>query len=127
MKLRILNKWVKALTSRKYKKGMGQLRRKDGTFCCLGVLGDLYLKETGKEWEVCDLPDGNKSYSIDGCSALLPSSVRKWAGLENIDPMFFDNKGKCHTLSAMNDIGRKFSTIAGYIKKHFQPKGRKTK
>ena len=49
MKKRVLTKWLKALRSGKYKQGRGALCQidKKGTesFCCLGVLCDLYNKE----------------------------------------------------------------------------------
>jgi hypothetical protein len=38
-------KWVTALRSGQRKQAQGVLRRKDGGFCCLGVLIDVYQPE----------------------------------------------------------------------------------
>lgn len=43
----IKDKWLKALRSGEYKQGYGHLRQDDGCFCVMGVLCDLYTKETG--------------------------------------------------------------------------------
>jgi hypothetical protein len=43
--------WIDALTSGDYQQGRLRLRTVDGRYCCLGVLCDLYRKETGHgEW-----------------------------------------------------------------------------
>jgi hypothetical protein len=86
MKEKILKKWVKALRSGKYKKGQGQLailkdseddNSKRVKYCCLGVLCDLYAKETGIKW------DGDLFEEESGA---LPKAVMKWAGLKSDDP-----------------------------------------
>ena len=46
MKQEIKEKWVSALRSGEYKQGKEGLRIYN-EFCCLGVLCDLYIKETG--------------------------------------------------------------------------------
>jgi hypothetical protein len=38
MDKRIKNRWIKALTSGKYKQGQTELRNVNETYCCLGVL-----------------------------------------------------------------------------------------
>ena len=40
MKRELKSKWIKALRSGKYKQGKGRLK-KNGKFCCLGVLRDV--------------------------------------------------------------------------------------
>ncbi len=51
MKITMKRKWMQALRSGKYTQGKGRLKRtkKDGThtYCCLGVLRDLYPKCQG--------------------------------------------------------------------------------
>ena len=47
MKKRVKKLWVEALRSGGYKQGRKRLRYGD-TYCCLGVLCDLYRKETGE-------------------------------------------------------------------------------
>lgn len=86
MKTRIKRKWLKALRGKTlknggpYKKARGFLHKKDSTMCCLGVLCDLYHKETGKgAWEV--EPFSPKSFFFLGLGGSLPDAVRRWAGL----------------------------------------------
>jgi hypothetical protein len=90
MNKRIKAKWVKALRSGKYKKGVGQLAKVitvpikgdewyetevvGEKFCCLGVLCDLYDKEKKQE----------RSWDIYRGS--LPLEVQQWAGLDSDDP-----------------------------------------
>ena len=116
MKPTIKKMWIDALLSGKYKQGKGMLKSpldKNGghKFCCLGVLCDLYnetharkLKEspgkTTHDQLNCILVDGEWGY--------LPPRVVAWAGLESQDPM----NG---VLTAENDAGRKFTSIANLI------------
>jgi hypothetical protein len=55
---------------------------RDGQFCCLGVLCDLYGKEIGVEW--VDPEDGH-SFFMEAW-AYLPKPVMEWAGLSEPDP-----------------------------------------
>src|SRR5690348_18296721 len=77
MNQEIKKKWVKALRSGEYKQGTSLLYNSaNETYCCLGVLCDLYTKETKIE------------YRKDGeIKEILPNEVIKWAGLEDNDPM----------------------------------------
>lgn len=66
--------WVQALESGKYKQCRLNLKNKDGKFCCLGVLCDLYIQETGNEnWEENTL-SGNYKFKDNDSS--LPYIVR---------------------------------------------------
>ena len=52
MKTEIATLWTQALLSGDYSQAQKQLR-KDDSFCCLGVLCDLFKKETKTgEWEL---------------------------------------------------------------------------
>src|ERR1700680_3265817 len=76
MKLTITKKWVKALRSGKYKQHRGDLvGPKGNSFCCLGVLTDLYCKEfpTSKVKKTLEPKSGDD---------ILCYNVRKWAGLK---------------------------------------------
>lgn len=72
MKKSIANKWVKALRSGKYTQIKNNLT--DGVgHCCLGVLCELYIKDT---------KDNIKDDTCyDGETELLPPCVMKWAGM----------------------------------------------
>ena len=147
MKKRVLTKWLKALRSGKYKQGRGALCQinKKGTesFCCLGVLCDLYNKEQKRNkkkglrvekldresWNVGGL-SSNPAFvrSYNDCDGTLPTQVIKWAGFreENADGEF--NDATLPELITLNDgssgdwgdgtRARSFKQIADTIEKN---------
>ena len=83
--------WMDALRSGKYEQGKGALRR-DGKFCCLGVLCDVYRKETGDGMWVDGYGNGNSfntGYFNTGYGghfvAFPPLEVYNWLGIDYID------------------------------------------
>lgn len=102
----IKTKWVAALRSGEFEQGRSQLR-KGNTFCCLGVLCELYRRTTGDgEW----LTGG---YFL-GVSDVLSPIVRDWAGLAENNPVLA--RDTCPTsLAERNDAGITFSEIADII------------
>lgn len=114
----VKKKWVKALRSGEYKKGQYQLKTNQSngkdTYCCLGVLTDLYIKETKHKggW------DGKNGF--ERFAASLPPKVTKWAGLKVDDPVVpFKVSRDSETLSYINDHTNKgFKSIATLIEKH---------
>jgi hypothetical protein len=101
MKDDVKKKWVAALRSGKYKQGCGALRRND-EYCCLGVLCDVYRKETGKRWV---RQKGHEEFAIHQSTGGLPTRVREWAGLDQarID---LDWDGKNESVVLLNDVYR---------------------
>ena len=74
MKKTVMQKWVSALLSGKYKQGDGFLK-KGGKYCCLGVLCDISKKGTFlKSHYQC------KDTADDGS---LPMEVMTWAGMSS--------------------------------------------
>ncbi len=124
MNRRIKNLWIKALESGKYKQGKNRLRT-DDKFCCLGVLCDIYRKETGKgEWrgniKKVFAPDKESDDSTEG---ELPCIVSDWAKLESENPRI-EFGGDIASISNLNDGRRQdkipvhsFKEIAKVIKK----------
>ena len=117
MKPEIKEMWVNALPN--YKQGKKCLRDQDDKFCCLGVLCDLYVKETGKaEWD-------DDSHTILGCEQLLPHDVVEWAGLDNENPFYIDPEHLEAAednevyLTVLNDRGYTFEEIKQVISKYF--------
>lgn len=116
MDKQIKQKWVEALRSEEYEQGTEALRE-DNKYCCLGVLCDLYRKETGKgKWNLqqekefmAEFEDGEGETDY----LRLTSDVAKWAGL----PM--SPKIRYNHLSNLNDGGETFSTIADLIDENF--------
>jgi hypothetical protein len=109
MKETIKQQWIQALRSNEYTQAVGNLRTDKG-YCCLGVLCDLYAKETGYEW-------------ICFHQVLLPPEVMEWAGLSNTDPHYVvadEETGERNiTLSRVNDEGSSFEDIAQLIEEKF--------
>lgn len=99
----IKQRWVAALRSGEYKQGRNFLFR-DGRHCCLGVLCDLYTKETGIAWTA---PSGQS----------LPSEVIKWSEVASWSPRVDVGHGKMG-LAQINDSGEyDFPTIADLIER----------
>jgi hypothetical protein len=114
MKAEIKEQWIAALRSGEYRQGMAALKR-DGRFCCLGVLCDLHAKETGGRWAgSMDGYEGEERYQ--GCWGDLPSGVAEWAELPASDPTI--NGGE-DSLSRLNDTGHSFTELAEVIESQF--------
>ena len=122
MKPEIQKKWTEALESGEYRQTKNVLtrRHKNGqkSFCCLGVLCDLAVKEkvipspTPVQemvgWKFVDV----LRYAF--APFLLPQEVMDWAGITTSDGYFSDGS---ETLTTLNDNGVRFKTIAKQIKK----------
>lgn len=127
MKKDVAKLWIKALRSGKYKQGKWTLRNHNNSFCCLGVLCDIYNTERKKSkkktltvTKVNNLFDG-KCYKYGSYACYLPPAVKKWAGIKTKNGQFNDVKnGEWYTLSGLNDgdFGRgskSFDKIAAII------------
>jgi hypothetical protein len=117
--------WVDALRSGNYRQGIGRLRCAD-TYCCLGVLCDLYDRDQGGPgWD-----DGDQNYLR--CGAFLPREVARWAGIITDDPDCFAPNEVIQTefnvtlpdhtirgsLTDANDSGFSFLEIADLIEQN---------
>ena len=124
MKAYIKDKWIKALKSGEYKQTQSFLRTDKG-YCCLGVLCDLYHKETGKgEWEEHRDDFGNYyKFKTDNPSEadtkLLPRDVVKWAGLPGQIGVYLKGYGEKDIISALNDDGFSFNQLTKIIEEQF--------
>ena len=108
--------WVKALRSGKFEQGRFCLRR-EGAYCCLGVLCELYRQE--HEDEVVWIDDMRRGSSVFGLenpgTTLLPREVQNWAGLSSRNPRF----GSEHSAVCYNDERCfSFDQIADLIEEH---------
>lgn len=77
MKEDIKDIWVKALRSGEYKQTRNYLRQGD-SFCCLGVLCDLAIKN-GVDVTVNE-GSHSRFYYYDGSHEGIPDSVVEWSG-----------------------------------------------
>jgi len=122
----VKQKWIDALRSGEYEQGSEKLRSVSG-YCCLGVLCDIYAKETNTEWEFRGNEETNLQpmdyWYFDDQSEFLPESVMDWAGLslnclvvkidveeDDEDPWFY-NEG----LAELNDSGYTFNDLSKLI------------
>jgi len=110
-----IEEWVEALRSGQYEQGVHHLRNKDETYCCLGVVCDLFKEEVGGEWKEEDNMRNNYTFNIPKSKIsyygdeYMPDTVVKYLGL---DEDFLND-----TLTEMNDSGRSFEEIADKIEK----------
>jgi hypothetical protein len=112
-------KWVAALRSGEYVQSDARvLNDGAGSFCCLGVLCDLYSKEAGIEWEWTQHSEGMR-LPIGGCY-YPPSDVRTWAAFHE-DEQTVEIGGKRESVAVHNDgiciPRRTFVEIADAIEK----------
>jgi hypothetical protein len=81
MKKSLKTKWIAALRSGKYTQGFNRLR-KDDTFCCLGVLCDLYRQDhSPARWYAGEFIDEKNEAAF----SMPTRAVQKWAGLDEDD------------------------------------------
>lgn len=124
MKPEVKAKWVTALRSKEYTQGQKVLHNVDeGTYCCLGVLCELAVKD-GLDVTVNDslAEDYDNIDTVvtyyDESNVVLPLSVLEWAGMKS-DVGVFTDKGGTHMLTALNDDGKDFDYIANVIEEYF--------
>ena len=101
MKPEVKQQWIKALRSRKYRKGnsiyLHTKQNHSSKFSALGVLTDLYMKEKEHQWNYVldkhydeeDVPvyvglSSSKQIAVDNeVRGKLSPLVMRWAGLED--------------------------------------------
>ena len=110
MNKRIKKLWIKALG--RYKQGTNSLHPDAETFCCLGVLCDLYGKKHKVGWQL-----RNDQFRFLGRGGALPSVVMQWEGLNDNDPIL-GNRENSPSASYLNDSGKTFNYIAARIEKY---------
>ena len=120
--------WLNALRSGEYKQCRGRLMKETSegqrSFCCLGVLTDLALKEGVIEhkWELeHNRIQMNYDYFVvnNEVGCLIPE-VMKWAGIDTPDGTYYTGKNKISDeLSTKNDRGASFKQIADIIERNF--------
>ncbi len=117
MNQEVKEKWIAALRSGKYEQGQTKLRTLEDTYCCLGVLCDLAIKEgVIEDWKLDSVAALNASnvWHADGAHEYLPVSVQKWAGINSENPVL-DDEESSFTLADENDNGASFHTISNLI------------
>jgi hypothetical protein len=111
MNVNVKEKWVKALRSNEYTQGKNYLNC-CGKYCCLGVLTDLYLKETTQEWE----EPNARIKAFDGRTCVLPKIVQQWAGLySDLGDEIIVNGEPASLVGCNDSLGLNFNEIADLI------------
>ena len=97
---RIKQLWLDALRSGEYVQGKYILRSNQNTYCCLGVLGDVCVKENLAKWQYIDKK--HRLNTIWGQSnANIPLDLQLKIGLDTDEGLVV--KGKKRTLTILND------------------------
>lgn len=110
----IAERWAAELKSGKYKQTRRHLKDIDG-YCCLGVLCEIYLEETGDgNWIEADYTFQNFVTKSETSSGVLPTVVKDWAGMRTFNGGFNSSRA----LASDNDEGLSFSKIANTILKY---------
>lgn len=123
MNARVKELWLAALRGGEYVQGKGTLCREGKEFCCLGVLTDIYVKETGQKWITFHESDADDDcyelieWEFDDEAELLPKVVARWAGLPDMDVEVPLENGRTKCLASYNDCGATFEQIADAIER----------
>lgn len=110
--------WCSALESEEYTQAKGRLRTADG-FCCLGVLSDLAIKAGVQEW----VAEEGGGYGVSTSfghpkKGTVSGEIQSWAGIKGLqgDDPVVEIANERFRLSALNDSGSSFKTIAQIIR-----------
>lgn len=115
MNAQIKDQWISALRGTQYGKTTGFLR-KNNCYCAIGVLCDLYSKETKIPWEL-NVGTGGR-FSICGFWNHAPESVLTWAGInEDKNPVEYEKYVRIVNLNDHEDMT--FALISDYIDQNF--------
>lgn len=98
--------WIDALKSGEYEQGRWRLKTKN-RYCCLGVLCDIYVKQTSRGSWINDVFTSEKHTE----EKTLPAPVRIWAGVTS--GIIADLN-----LVVLNDRGDSFLQISKVINLH---------
>jgi hypothetical protein len=115
-----MRKWIKALRSGEYKQGCGALRPSKDKFCCLGVLCDVYRKESKQGGWVTPGDGVPMAFCATDASRPvrggLPGLVVEWVGgLSARDEKYLSMKN-----DTFGEGGLSFSGIADYLEKEYK-------
>ena len=111
-----IEKWVAALRSGRYPKGVGALQSNVG-FCCLGVACDLFIPEAKKQRF-----KATPKNALSGYTPIDQKYAPKWLKIINTVGVVWDpetHKYIIPTLSDLNDNGKGFFYIADEIERRF--------
>lgn len=106
----VKRKWLRALKSGEYQKGVNYLGRRDFNdsevvaYCCLGVL----VEEMAPEF-VTEMAPGHHCITVDGKNGYLPDDLAIMWGLD---------QGSQGRLAEKNDRSHDFGPVIAYIEEN---------
>lgn len=127
MKPEIKEMWIEALLSDDYQQGQHHLCQdnNDGSksWCCLGVLTDLAIKN-GVNIDVERSLSESNVYTFDNESETLPLAVKEWSGIDTGSgqysyPNIDDDDALTCSLAEDNDAGLAFDELVDIIRIYF--------
>lgn len=111
----IFDLWLDALESGKYTQGSGFLYSQSGTFCVLGVLTDIYIKNNPKydHWSKI-----GEWHSMPGSRTVchLPDEIVTFMGFKSNLGKLNEPIEDCWSLAHANDNGISFKQIAHFLR-----------
>lgn len=119
MKKEWADKWIIALRSGEYQQGKGRLRTLKGGFCVLGVLCHIAGEVPTPGHEHSELGTVYL-YGPEAESAVLPERVMMKTGMHSNRGYMSDKSMGVLSLSAMNDGGQSFGTMASFIEANWE-------
>lgn len=123
MNIEFAQRWVAALRSGRYKQGRSRLRKKDDTFCCLGVACDLLIQDgLLPPWEE---GDDSTCYETYGFACGIPPKVLEHVGFDTYMGGLNSGQLEIHglrfpDLASANDCHVPFAHIADFIESRIQ-------
>lgn len=117
MKTEYKDKWVKALRSGEYKQADGALSPDGDSFCCLGVLCEVLIKDgVAIDKTMGENSDEGYRYSFGDTFdwETLPEGVADFVGLSEVNPRVVRDD-ITRDLATINDSGTPFDEIADLI------------
>lgn len=118
MKQEIAYQWADALESGKYKQGRHRLKSSENTFCCLGVLCDLFKEQVNSQWDLVGDPKFINTATAERTTSFLPVTIMGLTGISSVNGKIGGLGSK--TLAQMNDAGATFSEIAQTIRENWE-------
>jgi len=114
----VKTKWLESLRSGDYSQGTNKLF--DGkSYCCLGVLCDLYQKQSNQQWDQkASEFELTESFYCNDQSEVLSDDVANWAGLDSNNPTVLNESSRV-PLAELNDSGYTFQELSNYIEEQF--------
>ena len=112
----IMEKWVRALRSGKYKHGRCQLNS-GNAYCCLGVLCEMFIAEGGTLNVRCLHRREDEVTEYNGETAYPPDAVLRWASIRSVSGQASSAE---HSVAAVNDTADSFTPSIEYIEQHWE-------